>query len=151
MSDRLLDQLRESDKIKPALPRAFAHEFSFSRLGHRKAQLVSADALRLQRKAGGALKVRTHDPQLPGLFVGSADFAYSVVVDDGGASFFTGQPSKEPVRKRRRKVSISRLLPSPRLALKLRHNPKHQMALPYSQKVHPDYGRTAPRRVGERQ
>lgn len=81
MSDRLLHQLREGDKIKPALPRAFAHELLFSGLGHRKAQLISADALRLQRKADDAFKVRGSDPKLPCLFVGSADLACFVVVE----------------------------------------------------------------------
>src|SRR5205807_8088173 len=49
-----------------------------------KAELIPADALRFQLKAGGTLEVIRGDPKPPCFFVGRTDLACSVVVDDNG-------------------------------------------------------------------
>src|SRR2546430_17090043 len=55
-----------------------------SGFGHGKAELIPADTLRFQLKAGGTLEVVRGDPKPPCFFVDRTDLACSVVVDDSG-------------------------------------------------------------------
>src|SRR5207237_7298998 len=70
----LLHEIRESDEIKPGIPIALAHEPLLSDAGHGKAELIAANALRLQLKAGGTLEVNGGNPKVSCFFVGSIDF-----------------------------------------------------------------------------
>lgn len=84
VSDWLLHQVGEGGEVKPDLPSALEHELPSSGFGHGKAELIPADALRLQLKAGGTLEVVRGDPKPPCFFVDGTDLACSVVVDDSG-------------------------------------------------------------------
>src|SRR4029077_17916419 len=86
VGDRLIHQLRKGEQVEERRAGVLADELACTRLRDRKAELVAADALRLQLEARRACQIGGGNPKLSG--IAGSDLGGDVVINDGGPALF---------------------------------------------------------------